>query len=87
MESRTITLTKAAFDHGNLNIRSCGKNFFPQDVFGNSSRRKGIGAPIIIKADGILRPIETDIPTDVKTGKPRWIFRNRSWVKELDIFD
>jgi hypothetical protein len=83
MESRVIQLTAAAHKYGNLNIRSCGKNFFPLDVFGGSSRRKSVGVPIIIKAEGLLHPIKTDIPTDRKTGKPRWIFRDRAWVKEF----
>jgi hypothetical protein len=82
MESRTITLTKAAFDHGNLNIRSCGKSFFPPDAFGGSSKKKGIGVPITIKAQGLPQPIQTDIPTNAK-GKPRWLFRERAWVKNF----
>ena len=75
MDSRTIQLTPAAHKHGNLNIRSCGKDFFPSDVFGNSSRSKGIGTPITLKIEGLGKPIETDIPTDKSTGRPRWIFR------------
>ncbi len=39
MESRTIQLTEAAKKHGNLNIRACGKDFFPLDVFGGSSKK------------------------------------------------
>ena len=83
MDSRMIQLTAAAHKYGNLNICSCGRNFFPSDVFGGHSRIKGLGNPIIIKADGLLHTIKTDIPTHRKTGKPRWIFRNRAWVKEF----
>jgi hypothetical protein len=82
MESRTIQLTPAVHKYGNLNIRSCGKEFFPPDVFGGPSIKAGIGIPIILKVDGLPNPIETDIPKD-KTGKPRWIFRKRNWVKEF----
>jgi hypothetical protein len=83
MDSRVIQLTAAAHKYGNLNIRSCGKSFFPEDVFGSSSRHQGIGNPIIIKAKGFIDPIKTDIPPDIKTGKPLWFFRDRSWIKNL----
>ena len=36
MDSRVIQLTAAAHKYGNLNIRSCGKSFFPPDAFGGS---------------------------------------------------
>ncbi|MCK5020804.1 MAG: DNA adenine methylase [Candidatus Peribacteraceae bacterium] len=83
MDSRVITLTKAAHKYGNINIRACGKDFFPKDAFGGSSRDKGLGIPITIKAKGLNEPIKTDIPTDRITGKPRWIFRERRWVKHF----
>ena len=83
MESHIIHLTPAALKHGNLNLSRCGKDFFPSDVFGNSSRSKGIGAPIILKIEGLGKPIKTDIPTDKNTGRPRWIFRERKWLKEF----
>jgi DNA modification methylase len=82
MESNLIKLTPAARKHGNLNLSTCGLDFFPDDVFGGSTR-KNPGKEITIKAEGIDYPIKTDIPTDKNTGKPRWIFRKRSWVKEF----
>lgn len=81
MESRVIQLTNAAQKHGNVNIAPCGRDFFPPDVFGGSSRAKGLGVPISLRVKGVPEPIETDIPTDSKTRKPRWIFRERGWVK------
>jgi len=81
MDSRVIKLTSAAHKHGNLNLSGCGLDFFPKDVYGGSSRTKGTGVPVTIKAVGLNKPIKTDIPTDNKTGKPRWIFRERRWVK------
>lgn len=81
MDFRVIQLTAAAHKHGNLNIRPCGRDFFPPDVFGGSSKKTGLGVPITLKVDGLPNPIKTDIPTDRITGKPRWIFRERSWVK------
>jgi len=80
MESHAIILTKAAFDHGNLNIRTCGPNFFPEGIFGGSTQDK-LGEQITIKADGLPNLIKTDIPTDATTGRPRWLFRERAWVK------
>jgi len=82
MDSCTIQLTKAAHKHGNINIRPCGKNFFPQDSFGGSNKKQ-LGKQITINAAGLINQIKTDIPSDKKTGKPRWIFRMRSWVKEF----
>ena len=83
MESCTIQLTSAAHKQGNLNIRPCGKGFFPPDVFGSSSQKTGLGKPIILCVEGLSEPIETDIPTDRKTKRPRWIFRNRAWAKKF----
>jgi DNA adenine methylase len=83
MDSRVIRLTTSAHKYGNLNIRACGKDFFPKDAFGGSSRDKGLGVPIKIKAIGLNEIIKTDIPTDRITGKPWWIFRERTWVKQF----
>ena len=85
MESRVIQLTPAAKKYGNLNIRPCGKDFFPPDIFGGPSKKAGIGIPITLKVEGLTNTIETDIPED-KTGKPRWIFRKRKWVKDFVRF-
>ena len=83
MESRVIELTPAAHKHGNLNLSVCGKDFFPPDVFGSSSRSKGVGSLITLKVKGLGELIKTDIPTYGSTGKPRWLFRERSWVKNF----
>jgi len=83
MELRVIQLTSAAYKYGNLNIRPCGKEFFPPDVFGGPSKKAGLGTPITLLVQGLPNPIETDIPTDKKTRKPRWIFRKRKWVRDF----
>ncbi|MGB2809159.1 MAG: DNA (cytosine-5-)-methyltransferase, partial [Sedimentisphaerales bacterium] len=83
MDSCTIELTSAAEKYGNLNIKPCGKDFFPSKSFGGSSKKSGLGIQITLKAEGLNGPIKTDIPTDNKTGRPRWIFRDRSWVKKF----
>ncbi|MFX0200921.1 MAG: DNA methyltransferase [Candidatus Hodarchaeota archaeon] len=82
MESRVIKLTEGAIRNNKLNIRDCGLEFFPDDVLGGCTEKK-LGNQITINVAGLLCPIKTDIPTDKKTGKPRWIFRKRSWVKEF----
>jgi len=83
MESCVIKLTEAANKHGNLNLKACGKDFFPPDVFGGSSKKAGLGTPITLSVEGLPEPIKTDIPTDKKTKNPRWIFRERAWAKKF----
>ena len=85
MESRVIKLTEGAIRNNKLNIRDCGLEFFPHDVLGGCTEKQ-IGNQITINAAGLLGPIKTDIPTDRKTGKPRWIFRKRSWVKKFVLY-
>ena len=83
MESCVIQLTPTAKKYGNLNIRPCGKDFFPKDVFGGPSKKDGLGTQITLRVEGLSEPIKTDIPTDKKTNHPRWIFRERAWVKKF----
>lgn len=81
METRVIKVTESAFKYGNLNLRACGKDFFPSDVFGPPNRKSGIGNVITLKVEGLPEAIKTDIPTDRISGKPRWIFRDRAWAR------
>lgn len=83
METRVIKLTEASIKYGNLNLRCCGKDFFPPDVFGGPNKKSGLGNPITLKVEGLDQEIKTDIPTDAKTYNPRWIFRERGWVTEF----
>ena len=83
METRIIKLTESAFKYGNLNLRACGEDFFPPDVFGGPNKKSGLGNPITLKVEGVDKEIKTDIPTDAKTHKPRWIFRKRGWIKKF----
>jgi adenine-specific DNA-methyltransferase len=83
MDSRVIQLTSAAHKDGNLNIRPCGKSFFPRGVFGGPARKDGLGRLVKLRVEGLDAPVATDIPTDRKTGRPRWIFRERKWVKDF----
>jgi len=83
MESRVIELTPAAHKYGNLNLRMCGRDFFPPDIYGASTRKEGLGHQVLLRPDGLPDPVVTDIPTDKDTGRPRWIFRQRKWLKEF----
>jgi len=83
MESRLIKLTDGDIKNDKINIRACGKDFFPPDVFGGSSKKAGLGTPITLRVEGLTEPIKTDIPTDKKTKHPRWMFRERAWAKEF----
>jgi DNA modification methylase len=83
MESRVIKITEAAFKYGNLNLSACGKDFFPSDVFGSHSKKGKIGNLITLKIEGLNEIIQTDIPTDKNTSRPRWIFRERKWLKNF----
>ena len=82
MESCVIQVTAAARRHGNLNIAPCGRGFFPEDTIGGSTRAES-GTPVTIMAEGMPIPVKTDIPRERKTGKPRWLFRDRAWVKDF----
>ena len=82
MESRVIEITQAAFKYGNLNIRSCGLDFFPEGIVGGPTEKE-LGTQVTIKVEGLKAPVKTDIPVRNGSKKPRWIFRERSWVKEF----
>ncbi|MBN2272036.1 MAG: site-specific DNA-methyltransferase [Sedimentisphaerales bacterium] len=82
MESCVIEITEAAKKHGNLNVACCGKSFFPEDAIGGATKAESAN-PITIVASGLVEPVKTDIPSDGKTGRPRWIFRDRKWVREF----
>jgi len=81
MESRTIILTSAARKHGNLNLSACGRDFFPEDVYGGPSKKEPAGTPITVAFEGLPDSIDTDIPTERRTGKPKWLLRERKNVK------
>jgi len=56
-------------------------DFFPKDAFGASNAKSGLGQPVRIELMGLGTRIQTDIPRDTQTGKPRRQFRARHWVK------
>ncbi len=87
MESHRLKVTSASIAHGRLQLRQCGKDFFPPQSFGSPSRADGVGKTITLHAVGLEEPVKTDLPTDL-TGRPRWFFRDRSWLKRfLSVHD
>jgi DNA (cytosine-5)-methyltransferase 1 len=83
MESVAIKLTASAIKEHRLDIRVCGENFFPTDVKGGSSKKARKGNPIILIPKGLSCSVKTDIPTDNRSGRIRWFFRERSWVGDF----
>jgi len=78
MESCIIELSASDVKNQKIRVSSCGTRFFPKDVIGPSSLKKGeSGKNITLLLRGFDTPIKTDIPIDKK------IFRSRYWVKEF----
>lgn len=82
MDSQVLELSSGAIRNNRLNIRSCGLEFFPDGILGGSTK-DNLGQQITIRAAGLSAPIKTDIPTDKRTGRPRWFFRERTWVSDF----
>ena len=57
------------------------KGFLPDDCFGAARKLTNRNTkPIEIELTGLDQTIQTDIPVDAKTGKPRGFLRERTWV-------
>jgi DNA (cytosine-5)-methyltransferase 1 len=71
------------------NLRACHlyltghTDFFPADCYGASTAEGPRGKFIKLEVDGLPEPVMTDIPTEIKSGKPRRFFRKRAWVREF----
>jgi hypothetical protein len=83
MESAIIKLTASSIKEHRLDIRSCGKSFFPADAIGSNTNKKRQGNPVTLLPKGLSYSVKTDIPADKRSGRPRWIFRERSWVGDF----
>ncbi len=79
---RLILVTEANLRHGHLYLTG-NLDLFPASVFGPPSSRDGTGTAVRLDVEGLPEPVYTDIPSDNKTGKPRPIFRKRSWTREF----
>jgi hypothetical protein len=83
MESALIELTESAIREHRLDIRACGPSFFPHDAVGSSSEKNCPGVPLILLPKGLSIPVRTDIPSDNRSGRPRWIFRERGRIGDF----
>lgn len=80
---RLLVVTAGNLRQNHLYIRE-HLDFFPEDCFGSPRKSgTGLGKPIQIELAGLDEVVETDIPTDARTGKPRGFFRDRAWVKRF----
>lgn len=79
---RLVRVTGANLRNGHLYLTG-NLGFFPADSFGAPTKKGPLGRPLILDVEGLSGPIETDIPTESKTGQPRKFFRNRSWVPKF----
>jgi hypothetical protein len=80
---RFIPITDGNIQHSHITVTGLG-GFLPKDCYGASKKRDGhAGTPIRIQLEGLDKIVETDIGSDVRTGKPRRQFRARGWVKEF----
>jgi len=80
---RLISITSGNVRNSHIYITGL-RDFFPTDCFGASSRsRHKPGRPITLLLDGLNEVVETDIPRDAKTGRPRRQFRERKWVRSF----
>lgn len=78
-KKRLIRVTEGNLRHNHLYVRQ-HLDFFPPDILGPSSATEDLnGHAVRIHLDGLNETIETDIPTDAKTGRPRNMFRRRTW--------
>ncbi len=50
----------------------------PRDVFGGSNSKLAAPRSVVLEYDG--RRCETDVPSDIRTGKPRPFFRARAFI-------
>ncbi len=62
-------------------------DFFPDDIVGPSKLDGSLnGRAVRIHLEGLNETIEAGIGSDPRTGKPRGIFRKRSWVRRFFEF-
>ncbi len=79
IETREIKLDRGSLAQNYLNLRGA-MDLFPKDAIGASSRSKGRGAELTLELEGFAKTVQTDIPSDAATGRPRALFRDRRWI-------
>ncbi len=82
-KKRLIRVTEGNIRQNHLYI-SQHLDFFPSDILGPSTLADALnGRAVRIFLEGLNETVETDIPTDKKTGRPRRMFRRRTWVRKF----
>lgn len=80
--TRVVKVTAANLRQNHLYLNG-HVDFFPKESIGASSSRAGLGTELRLDVVGLDGPVFTDLPVDAKTGRPRGIFRRRSWVRKF----
>jgi len=81
-KKRLISITGGNIRNNHIYL-SGHHDFFPKESYGQSGKKKGIGKILILFPEGFHEPVETDISSDGKNGKPRNFFRKRAWIKQF----
>jgi hypothetical protein len=71
-----LDVSDGSLKHSYL-IVSPYKDFFPNEAYGGSSERDGLGKPMTFHVEGLPGPIETDIAAD------KMFFRKRGWLRDF----
>jgi hypothetical protein len=80
---RLLVVTPGNVRQNHLYIRG-HYDFFPSDCIQPSKNGKAADdRHLEIYLDGLDELVKTEIATDARTGKPRGIFRERSWVRRF----
>lgn len=80
--TRVVTVTAANLRQNHLYLNG-QVDFFPKESIGPASSRAGLGRELHLDVAGLEEPVFTDLPVDAKSGRPRGIFRRRSWVRQF----
>ena len=79
---RLISVTGGNLRNEHLYI-SGHHDFFPEECYGESSSRKGMGRKLTLMVEGLRETVETDIATNEGSLRPRNFFRKRAWVRRF----
>lgn len=80
-ETRIIEISEGNIRNSHIYITGLC-DFFPTDAFGGPTEGQ-VGKPITIELTGLDREVQTDIPCDSRTGRPRRHFRARRWARDF----
>lgn len=58
-------------------------DFFPEECYGASNKKKGTGKALTLNIEGLKEPVLTDIARNGTNGNPRNFFRKRGWVRKF----